>query len=145
MEVSRRHSVLAIHDRDTQPAWTGIAAVTLLGAGLLAVFGLPSADLHGPLHYLGVMDPLCGGTRSVYLTVQGNLSEAVGYNPAGPIVLAAAVTMVARAVVGRVFHRWLNIRIPSRILLPVALVALVALEVNQQLHADLLTQPWVAP
>nr|MCH9731468.1 DUF2752 domain-containing protein [Actinomycetes bacterium] len=74
-----------------------------------------------------------------------NLSEAVGYNPAGPIVLAAAVTMVARAVVGRVFHRWLNIRIPARILLPVALVALVALEVNQQLHADLLTQPWGAP
>ncbi len=143
--MTRKRAVLATHDRDTQPAWTGIAAVTLLGAGLLAVVGLPTADLHGPLHYLGVMDPLCGGTRSVYLTMQGRLSEAVGYNPAGPIVLAAAVIMVARAVVGQLFHRWLSIRIPSQILLPVALVALVALEVNQQLHADLLTQRWGAP
>jgi hypothetical protein len=134
--------VLATQPRDTQPVWTWIAVVTVVCAALLAVFGLPPVDLHGPLHYVGVMDPLCGGTRSVYLTLHGNLGEAVRYNPAGPFVLIAAGIMVVRAVGARLFGRWVTVRIPARILVPVAVIALVALEVNQQIHASLLMQPW---
>jgi hypothetical protein len=32
-----------------------------------------------------------------------------------------------------------------RILIPIALIVLAALEVHQQLHAGLLTQPWTGP
>ncbi|KWX20488.1 hypothetical protein AFM11_30425 [Mycolicibacterium wolinskyi] len=143
--MSRRYFVFSTQHRDSQPVWTCLAAATVVGAALLAVFGVPTVDLHGPLHYLGVMDPLCGGTRSVYLTLHGQLGEAVRYNPAGPLVLAAAAVLLARAAAGCLFGRWLSIRIAPRILLPVALVALVALEVNQQMHAVLLTQSWSAP
>jgi hypothetical protein len=111
-------------------------------AALLAVFGLPPVDLHGPLHYLGVMDPLCGGTRSVYLTMHGQLRDAVRYNPAGPALVAGAVAVLIRAAVGRVSGYWAGIHVPRRIVIPVALAALAALEVNQQLHLALLTQPW---
>jgi uncharacterized membrane protein YfcA len=128
--------------RDAHSEWTWIALTGLVIAALLAVFGLPQVDLHGPLHYLGVMDPLCGGTRSVYLTLHGQLRDAVRYNPAGPALVAGAVAVLVRAAVGRVTGYWVDVHIPKRILIPVALVALAALEVNQQLHAVLLTQPW---
>jgi hypothetical protein len=109
---------------------------------LLAVFGLPPVDLHGPLHYLGVMDPLCGGTRSVYLTLHGHLREAIRYNPAGPVLVVAALAVLIRAAVGRLSGYWVRLH-PSRWLaIAVGVVALVALEVNQQLHVALLTQPW---
>jgi hypothetical protein len=35
------------------------------------------------------------------------------------------------------------VHVPRRLLIPVMVVALVALAVNQQLHAGLLTQPWL--
>jgi hypothetical protein len=73
-----------VRRRDTHPAWTRIALAGMVIAAVLAVFGLPLANLHGPLHYVGVMDPLSGGTRSVYLTLRGRLHEAIRYNPAGP-------------------------------------------------------------
>jgi hypothetical protein len=42
--------------------WAGLLAVAGLAAGgAMAIFGLPPVDLHGPLHYAGIMDPLCGG------------------------------------------------------------------------------------
>jgi hypothetical protein len=34
------------------------------------------------------------------------------------------------------------VRVPRRLLIPVAAVTLVALEFNQQLHAALLMKPW---
>jgi hypothetical protein len=116
--------------------------IGLVIAVLLAVLGLPPVDLHGPLHHLGVMDPLCGGTRSVYLTMHGQLREAVRYNPAGPALVAGAVAVLIRAGVGRTTGYWVGVHIPKRILIPMAAAALAALEVNQQLHAVLLTQPW---
>jgi hypothetical protein len=106
------------------------------------VFGLPPVDLHGPLHYLGVMDPLCGGTRSVYLTLHGHLREALRYNPAGPLLVVAALAVLIRAAVGRLTGYWVRVRPPRRLSIAVGVVALVALEVNQQLHVALLTQPW---
>ncbi|PXX06274.1 DUF2752 domain-containing protein [Mycolicibacterium moriokaense] len=131
-----------VQRRDAYPMWTWIALIGLVIAVLLAVLGLPPVDLHGPLHYFGVMDPLCGGTRSVYLTMHGQLRVAVRYNPAGPALLAGAVAVLIRAGVGRSTGYWVGIHIPKRILIPMAVAALAALEVNQQLHAVPLTQPW---
>ena len=40
-----------------------LTAVALAGvaiAGTMAIVGLPTADLHGPLHRLGIMDPFSG-------------------------------------------------------------------------------------
>jgi hypothetical protein len=134
--------LLSVRRHDKQPVWTWIALAGLVIAGLLAVVGLPHADLHGPLHYLGVMDPLCGGTRSVYLTLHGRLADAMSYNPAGPLFVAAAVAVLIRAAVGWSTGRWVRLHLPRRILIPVAVLAIAALEVNQQLHAALLSQPW---
>jgi uncharacterized membrane protein YfcA len=127
---------------DIHPVWTWISLVGLAVAVLLAIVGLPPIDIHGPLHYLGVMDPLCGGTRSVYLTLHGQLREAMRYNPAGPLLLVLAAALVLRAVAGRLTGYWMNVRVPRRILIPLIVLALIALQVNQQLHVDLLTAPW---
>jgi hypothetical protein len=131
-----------VRRHDAHPLWTRIALCGLLVALLLAVLGVPHLDIHGPLHYLGVMDPFCGGTRSVYLTLHGHLRDAVRYNPAGPILVVAAVALVLRAAIGWSSRRWVDVHLPPRLLIPVAAVTLVALELNQQLHAALLMQPW---
>jgi hypothetical protein len=131
-----------VRRHDAHPLWTRIALCGLLVALLLAVVGVPHVDIHGPLHYLGVMDPFCGGTRSVYLTLHGHVRDAVRYNPAGPVLVVAAVALVLRAAVGWSSRRWVDVHVPSRLLIPVAVVMLVALDVNQQLHAALLMQSW---
>jgi hypothetical protein len=41
---------------------TASASVGVAAAMLMAMFGLPPIDLHVPLHYLGVMDPLLTAT-----------------------------------------------------------------------------------
>lgn len=131
-----------VRRHDAHPLWTRIALCGLLVGLALAVLGVPHLDIHGPLHYLGVMDPFCGGTRSVYLTLHGHLRDAARYNPAGPILVVAAVALVLRATIGWSSRRWVDVRVPRRLLIPVAVVTLVALELNQQLHAALLMQPW---
>jgi hypothetical protein len=115
------------------------AAGGLLVGGLMAVFGLPPVDVHGPLHYAGVMDPLCGGTRSVHALMVGDLMEAWRYNPISfPLVFGAAGVLV-RQVVGLGAGWWVNVSVADRkVFWAVVTVLLVALEVNQQLHADLL-------
>ena len=133
---------IVVRRHDAHPAWARIALFGFAIALLLATFGLPPIDLHGPLHYLGVMDPLCGGTRSVYLILHGQLRAAVHYNPAGPVLVIAAAGLLIRAAVGRWTGRWLDVTVPRRILIPVTVLALAALQVNQQLHAALLTQAW---
>jgi hypothetical protein len=135
-------SAVRVRRHDVHPLCTRIALCGFLLALLLAVLGVPHLDIHGPLHYLGVMDPFCGGTRSVYLTLHGHLREAVRYNPAGPIVVVVAIALVLRAAIGWSSRRWVDLRVPRRLLIPVAAVTLVALEFNQQLHAALLMQPW---
>jgi uncharacterized membrane protein YfcA len=143
--TTTRLGPLSVRRHDEQPAVTWIALAGLVIAALLVVVGLPHADLHGPLHYVGVMDPLCGGTRSVYLTLHGQRRDAVRYNPAGPVLVAAALAQMIRAAVGWSTGQWLNLHVPPRLLIPVAFVAIVVLDVNQQLHAALLTQPWSGP
>ena len=139
---SSRWPSVAVRRRDFTPAWTRVAVGGLAMALALAIVGVPHANIHGPLHYLGVMDPFCGGTRSVYLTLHSHWREALRYNPGGPLLVLAAVAMLVRAVVGWSTGRWLALRVPRWILIPLAVVAVIALEVNQQLHVALLTQPW---
>jgi Protein of unknown function (DUF2752) len=69
---------------DRHPTLAPLAAAGLLAAGVLAVVGLPPVDLHGPLHHLGIMDPLCGMTRGTVAMLHGQLGRAVAYNPASP-------------------------------------------------------------
>jgi hypothetical protein len=137
-----RSSILLVRRRDTHPAWTRIALAGMVIGAVLAVFGLPHANLHGPLHYVGVMDPLCGGTRSVYLTLHGRLHEAIRYNPAGPLLVIAAAAVLIRAAIGRLSGYWVSVRVPRGLLIGVGIIAVIALEVNQQLDVGLLTQPW---
>jgi hypothetical protein len=139
---SPRLPIVLVRRCDAHPVWTWIALTGLMIAALLAVFGLPPVDLHGLLHYVGVMDPFCGGTRSVYLTLHGQLREAVRYNPAGPLLVLAAVALLVRAAAGWSTGYWVGVRVARRIWIPVLVVAATALEVNQQLNAALLTQPW---
>jgi hypothetical protein len=122
---------------------TALALVGLALAAAMALVGLPPIDLHGPLHHVGIMDPLCGGTRAARLTAQGRLAQAWAYNPLGILAVLGAVAVVLRTAVGAVTGRWLNLhgkptRQQARILLVLLVIGTVALEIRQQLRADLL-------
>ncbi|MQA01963.1 MAG: DUF2752 domain-containing protein [Streptosporangiales bacterium] len=120
-----------------------LAVGGLLVGAAMAVFGLPPLDLHGPLHNLfGIMDPLCGGTRGVYSAMRGDVASAWAYNPASIPLVLGALTLVVRHVAGWLTGRWLTVRLrPRWLVVTVAVVLVVALGVNQQLHADLLMRP----
>lgn len=128
--------------RPESPVWTWLALAGLLGALVLAVLGVPPVDIHGPLHYAGIMDPFCGATRSVYLTMHGQWEAALRYNPAAPLMLVVAAGWVLRGAAGWWTGRWMQVRMPRRAVIAVAVVALVALEVRQQSSVALLTAPW---
>jgi hypothetical protein len=116
-----------------------LAAGGLVVAGVLAVVGLPPVGLHGPLHYLGIMDPLCGMTRGTVAVLRGQLELAWAYNPASPLLVAGATLALGRWVAGRLTGRWLEVRLrPSRVAWAVGAVAVLVLWVNQQAHAALL-------
>jgi len=85
-----RFTVSLTSDRPESLVWTWLATAGLLGAIILAIAGLPSIDIHGPLHYAGIMDPFCGATRSVYLTLRGQWENALHYNPGAPLLLVGA-------------------------------------------------------
>jgi hypothetical protein len=110
----------------------------MLGAAL-AISGLPPIDLHGPAHYIGIMDPLCGGTRAVRLALRGDLAGAWRYNPIAIPLVAGAAGLLVRHAVGVATGRWptAGIHRPRPVLIAGTGLA-AALEVNQQLHADLL-------
>lgn len=96
-----------------QPGTAAGAAGLMLGAGLLLVRAVASADLDSvtvgghAFHWgcwfrqsFGVPCPACGLTRSVLLTLHGQLQMAWQLNPAGPLltlglcVLACALVLV---------------------------------------------------
>lgn len=134
----RRASVeFADHDRYR---WAAPLAVAGGGVALaMAVFGLPPVDFHGPLHYLGMMGPVCGMTRAVRHFARLELSTAMRYNPAVPLVALSGAGVVCRWVYGRITGRWAEIRVhwtPSLVVL--VTIAVVALAVRQQAHVDLL-------
>lgn len=115
----------------------GIIAVTMV------IIGLPPFDLHLPPHHAGIMDPFCGGTRAIRLAAMGNWAESWRYNPIGVPLFIVCVMLMVRAVVGWISGRWVTLRIHwtrrGKViawLLGAALV--IALEINQQAHAELL-------
>lgn len=132
--------------RETTDAWPPVTVLAVGGvaaAAGLAVFGLPGFDLHGPLHFVGIMDPLCGGTRALRRAAQGQWARSWEFNPVGIPVLVVFVTLVLRAAVGRVTHRWYTLRVGwtrrrAWIAIAVVLSATVALELRQQSIATLL-------
>ena len=100
--------------------------------------------MHGPLHYVGIMDPFCGGTRAARYTMRGEWAQAWRYNPLGILAVAGASAAVARAVVGILAGRWLSVTVSwthrrRRLTLAVVLAVVIVLEVRQQLLAELLT------
>ncbi|MGH9116995.1 MAG: DUF2752 domain-containing protein [Acidimicrobiales bacterium] len=125
--------------QDPFPAASALAVGGAALAVVLAVAGLPPVDLHGPLHYAGIMDPLCGGTRATRLLALGRVADAWRYNP-GMFALAAwGGWRLARMGVAAVTGRWPTVRVgwsPGSKILVVVMVA--GLQVNQQLHAELL-------
>ncbi|GAA1981091.1 hypothetical protein GCM10009799_02700 [Nocardiopsis rhodophaea] len=130
-------------ERHDAHRWFTLAAVGgLVLGGLMAVFGLPPVDVHGLAHYIGIMDPMCGGTRSVWAAMSGDWAMSWTYNPLGiPLVVGAAATLV-RAAIGAASGYWLNAYVRSwPVVGAVSGVLFVALAVNQQLHADLLRTP----
>lgn len=125
------------------PALTGMALAALAAASTMAVFGLPPVDLHGPLHHIGIMDPLCGGTRAAFYTARGDFALAWRYNPLGVLVVAGALVLVVRTAVGLITRRWLTMTLSWTrrrwwLATVTALLLLAALAVRQQLRADLL-------
>lgn len=145
MAAGRAKPIVSMR-REPTDAWlpvTVVAAVGTTTAVGLAVFGLPGVDLHGPLHFLGIMDPLCGGTRAIRLATQGHWAQSWEYNPVGIPVLVVFVTLIGRAAFGLVTHHWYTLRFGwtrrrAWIALVVLLAVTVALEARQQSLATLL-------
>ncbi|MDA2813180.1 DUF2752 domain-containing protein [Nocardiopsis sp. RSe5-2] len=109
----------------------------VLGAAM-AVFGLPPVDLHGPNHYVGIMSPTCGATRSVWAAMSGDWATSWRYNPLGILLVLGAAATLVRTAVGAATGRWVNVHIRSgRALLALTAVGTVALWIRQQLNADL--------
>jgi hypothetical protein len=131
-------------DTQDRHRWVTWFAVAGLAAGaVMAVAGLPPVDLHGLAHYAGVMDPLCGGTRSVHALLRGQFADAWRYNPISFVVVGGATAVLIRHAIGWSTRRWLTVTIIRRRPVVVLLAALtVALGINQQAHAELLaTRP----
>ncbi len=136
-----RHPVLAVrwegHDR--HPTITRLVLIGIPFVALLAVFGLPPIDIHGPLHYLGIMGPTCGMTRGVMWTARGDLARAWQFNPASLLVLPTMIGLTGRAIYGKITSRWLNLHIrwrPWLWIIPALLILL--LSVRQQLNVGFL-------
>ena len=73
----------------------------------------------------------------------GPVADAWTYNPLGIVTVYGALLALLRAAVGVVSGRWVNVAVAwtprrRRLAWSVALLLFVALEVHQQLRADLL-------
>ena len=134
---------LSWRPRDQHRLVTIFAGLGLAIAVAMSVFGLPPVDLHGPFHQFGIMDPLCGGTRAARYTAQGEWALAWKYNPLGILTVLGAGVVTARTVIGMLTRRWLTAQLHwtlrrGRAVTVVVIGLLVALEIRQQLQADLL-------
>lgn len=132
-------------DRLTWVTLVGVVGLAL--AALMAVFGLPPVDLHGPVHRMGIMDPFCGGTRAARLTAQGHLAAAWRYNPLGIVATVAALLAALRLGIGFTTKRWLDVVIVwtprlRAVAIGITVALLVLLEIRQQGRSDLLLRTY---
>jgi uncharacterized membrane protein YhaH (DUF805 family) len=144
MTTARQPPVrLAIDSRDRY-WWLTLASIGMLAiAGGMAALGLPPIDLHGPNHWFGIMDPLCGGTRAARYTALGEWGLAWKYNPLGIVTVIAVALLVLRATAGVLTRHWIALDITwtkrGRWAAVIVLaLLLIALEIRQQGRADLL-------
>lgn len=121
---------------DAHPHIALLSAIGMVVAVILALFGMPPLNIHGPLHFYGVMDPMCGMTRGVASVLRGDLAEAIWYNPASPVLVLGGAAGLARGLYGRRSGRWLNVSWRSPVRVAALGILITALEVNQQLHAE---------
>ena len=133
----------SIEDHDQYGSVTVVAILGVIAAFAITAFGLPPVDFHGPLHYIGIMDPFCGGTRAARYAAAGNLQMAWKYNPLGIVAVAGGAAIVARALVGLTTKRWVSPTIHwtkkgRRTVLIITGLLLIVLEVRQQLIAEML-------
>lgn len=131
--------VMGWEKHDRHPTTTRLALIGIPLVALLAILGLPPIDIHGPLHYLGIMGPTCGMTRGVMWTARGDLARAWQFNPASLLIIPTMIGLTGRAIYGRIAHRWLNLHIrwrPWLWIIPAALILL--LSIRQQLNVGLL-------
>ena len=84
------------------------------------------------------MDPLCGMTRATAALGRADLLMAWRYNPAVFLLAAAAAAVLVRVSVAVATGTWWWVRARGWPVWAVLAVGVVALEVNQQLHAGLL-------
>lgn len=141
-----RKSSVGWSDHDRMPSFTHAAVFLFIGAITLGLVGVPPIDLHGLLHYVGIMDPFCGGTRAMYLLTTGDVAGAAHYNPIVSPLAASVVLLLARAAIGWTTRRWIDMtltRTGRRLLLAALLLGVVALGVRQQLYADMLMRSWL--
>lgn len=132
-----------VQDRNRLRPLTWIALAGLVLGAAMAIFGLPPVDVHGFLHYAGIMGPFCGGTRSVWSAMSGDVLTSLHYNPVGIPLVLGAIAVLVRLVVGWSTGRWLNVFVRHWAgLSTMGGVLLVALMINQNLHTELLqTEP----
>jgi hypothetical protein len=143
MSTQRAILRLSFASSDEHRVVTVLALGGLAAAVTMAIFGLPPVDMHGFLHRLGIMDPLCGGTRAVRYAARGQWGLSVKYNPLGLVAVLGACGALVRAAMGILTGRWLTVALTwtprrARVVVLVALLALAALEVRQQMRSDLL-------
>lgn len=125
------------HDR--HPTTTRLALVGIPIAVIVAIVGVPPVDIHGPLHYLGIMGPTCGMTRGVMWTARGDLARAWQFNPASLLVIPSMLALTGRSVYARITGRWLNLHLrwrPWLWIVPATLIIL--LSIRQQLNVEFL-------
>lgn len=128
---------VAVGNRDAMAWMTWLSAIGLATAAVLALIGGLPVDIPMPTHRFGWVEPSCGLTRGSTAVVRGDISTAWRYNPLSFAVVTFGIFGVARAVVGTVTGRWVNVRIrPSKRTLVGLVVALVAFWAYQQTNAD---------
>lgn len=125
---------------DRHPAWIWAVTAGGLGALALALLVLPPIDIHGPLHYVGIMGPLCGMTRAVRSITRGDVATAMRFNPAVWLLPLATGVVIARTLWGRLTGRWLeaSIRWKHPMVAVPLMAAILILTIRQQAHVDLL-------
>lgn len=133
---------------DQNPTISVMVLSLVAAAAVLRLAGVPRLDTHGPLHYFGIMDPLCGGTRATFLLLTGNWSEAAEFNPVVFPLAAVVLALVARIVWGMATGSWIHVHASRAVRwsgVGALMLGLLILGVRQQLHADLLMQAWTSP
>lgn len=144
MPVTRTRIVSVSIRASDRYRWVTLASCALVAiAAGIAFLGLPPIDLHGPNHWFGIMDPLCGGTRAARFTALGQWGLAWQYNPLGIITVLGVALILLRACIGVLTHRWITLDITwtrngRRLALALVAVVVIALEIRQQGRADLL-------